>query len=657
MSEAEDVKNMVLKCSRTGKLFFTEKDAKQHNDDTGFAEFEQVSLDDKVWICAETGKVCVSETEMSIYKRRDPTAKTFDEKTVGFLKERHDASRRKPAAAREPGAPAEDGAEPMDVDAPAAEPQPMHISKEVMDQLMEMGFTQPRAEKALVRTSNGGLEAAVGWLADHSEDADIDAPLDVLPLLLPQAQIDEAAAARSINSQLTPEEKQAKLQAAVEAAQRKREEQEKEEEKAREKRRRESGKQMVKTKAELEEAQRKRDAEARRKEKQDDLRHRAYLREQLERDKAERRAKREAAGLPPLTSDKPAPTPPAEPPKPAEPAAAAAPRPAAPPPKPVEMPVVPVPEAIDKVCTNRDFLLESFVETATKLGENVLKNPSEVRAAPTRRARRVPRAGAAPRARPPRPPSAHALARTGCRAAAPPRAPPPTARALTADAVDARVPAPRLRPQPKYRSVRTSNPKIHERLIRPFGGELFMVAVGWKREGECLVLPDSVAADAMATAVAQLRDTAENKKKERDAAEREKLRAERQAVRARIPPPPARQRPPAAGAMPSACPPARTHALRAVCPSALTRARRRREGRRSRRSRRRRSGCARRWRRIGARCPRGARLRPCMRRGCRPGQVAPTASTSSRTRKTTDHRRSDLLVLLLYRPPSGCSRG
>jgi len=78
--------------------------------------------------------------------------------------------------------------------------------------------------------------------------------------------------------------------------------------------------------------------------------------------------------------------------------------------------------------------------------------------------------------------------------------------------------------------VRTTNPKIHERLIRPFGGELFMVAVGWKREGECLVLPPSVAADAMTSAVAQLHTTAEERKKARDAAEREKLRAERQAA-------------------------------------------------------------------------------------------------------------------------------
>ena len=40
MSSAE-VNDMVLKCEKTGKLFFTQAEAKQHGDDTGFAEFAQ----------------------------------------------------------------------------------------------------------------------------------------------------------------------------------------------------------------------------------------------------------------------------------------------------------------------------------------------------------------------------------------------------------------------------------------------------------------------------------------------------------------------------------------------------------------------------------------------------------------------------------------
>lgn len=103
------------------------------------------------------------------------------------------------------------------------------------------------------------------------------------------------------------------------------------------------------------------------------------------------------------------------------------------------------------------------------------------------------------------------------------------ARTLCAPRV-ARLLAPCL--QDKFRHVKTSNPKIHERLIRPTGGELFMLACGWRRAGDALSLPAGTGAEAMASAVAELGRQAEAAKKERAEAEREKLRVEREAVRA-----------------------------------------------------------------------------------------------------------------------------
>ncbi|KAJ1621321.1 hypothetical protein T492DRAFT_1071449 [Pavlovales sp. CCMP2436] len=470
MSASAEVRGMILRCAKTGKLFFSEKDAKSHNDDTGFAEFEQVSPDDKVWLCVETGKVCITETEMAIYKKRDPSAKTFEAKTIEFLRERHEAGQAKRAAAAQERA-AEGGAEAMDVDgAPAAEdaaPDPPNISRETLDQLLEMGFAQPRCEKALVRTRNAGLEAAVGWLGDHADDADVDEPLELMPNILAQADIDAAAATKSVNAHLSPEEKQAKLTAAVEAAQRKKALSEREDEKVREKDRRESGKTMVKTKAEMDDLARKRDRDSRKKEKDDDLRHREYLRAQLVLDKAERVAKKDkeraAAGLPPLPADvpKPAPTPAPAAPMPKDPAAAAAPRVVC---VPALLPVLPVGEATTLMLTNRDFLLEGFVETAAKLADNVLKNPTE----------------------------------------------------------------------DKFRHIKTSNPKVHERLIRPTGGESFLLSLGWRRAGEMLSLPADVGAQAMADAVAALSARYEAEAKAKADKEREKLRVEREAsMRAR----------------------------------------------------------------------------------------------------------------------------
>ena len=42
----------------------------------------QVSLEEKVWQCEETGKVCFNEQQVDLHKSRVPEAKTFTEKTV-----------------------------------------------------------------------------------------------------------------------------------------------------------------------------------------------------------------------------------------------------------------------------------------------------------------------------------------------------------------------------------------------------------------------------------------------------------------------------------------------------------------------------------------------------------------------------------------------
>ena len=39
-----------------------------------------------------------------------------------------------------------------------------------------MGFTEVKAQKALLKTANAGV-SPINWLADHGDDADIDAPI------------------------------------------------------------------------------------------------------------------------------------------------------------------------------------------------------------------------------------------------------------------------------------------------------------------------------------------------------------------------------------------------------------------------------------------------------------------------------------------------
>lgn len=46
-----------------------------------------------------------------------------------------------------------------------------------MADLEGMGFPRSRSEKALYKTGNSGSDAAMNWLFEHMEDADIDEPL------------------------------------------------------------------------------------------------------------------------------------------------------------------------------------------------------------------------------------------------------------------------------------------------------------------------------------------------------------------------------------------------------------------------------------------------------------------------------------------------
>ena len=286
---------MVLRCDQTGKLFFSHREAEVHGEETGFQAFSQVSLEEKVWVCEETGKLCFNEQQMDLHKRRVPEAKTFNEKTIADVKAEQDAN-----------SSAGDGEMETEEDivrreaglkggkkGAAAEPAgPPVITKESVDQLLDMGFSQLRAEKALVSTSNGNIEAAINWLTAHLEDADIDEPHkeELAPQTKTQEEISEIAAKKlaGSSSQLTEEEKkvrirvrvrvrvrvmvmtdpspdsnQAKMAEALTKARAKKAGITVEEEKEKERLRRANGQGMVASKRDLDEAQKQRDIEAR----------------------------------------------------------------------------------------------------------------------------------------------------------------------------------------------------------------------------------------------------------------------------------------------------------------------------------------------------------------------------------------------------------
>mmetsp|Transcript_53563 Transcript_53563/g.156129 ORF Transcript_53563/g.156129 Transcript_53563/m.156129 type:complete len:486 (+) Transcript_53563:85-1542(+) len=351
---------MVLKCSKTGRLFFSTEEATEHAEAFGkeYANFEEVSIDTKVWVCAETGRPAYVEADIARIKQRDPESKTFEEKTVGYLmelqKKKEQASARKDKffdsvnqkklesltlvkghsrtraakalhftkdkgtleaaeawlsehagdadvdkltdelldsiAASGSGDVAmgdanadvamTDAAEAVPDDRKPGDPNPPEIKEKVnqdlVKQIMEMGFSELRAEKALYKTDNAGLEHAVNWLSDHAEDADID-----LPLLKPAPPPPE-------KPKMSKEEAEAKAMELQKKLRAKKAEEEKLSEKEKERMRIESTKMMVEANEKLKEEERARAMEQMKREKEEHERHKAELKEQLRRDYIDR---------------------------------------------------------------------------------------------------------------------------------------------------------------------------------------------------------------------------------------------------------------------------------------------------------------------------------------------------------------------------------
>lgn len=191
------------------------------------------------------------------------------------------------AAAAPAAAPATGGGEGAAASADAAAAAPKNdrrlpVNESFLASLLEMGFPRVRAEKALILTGNKSVDAGMEWIFAHSDDADIDEPLQV---------VTSAEEGAPVKPTLTEEEARAKGRALVAAARAKREAIEKAEAIEREKARISSGKAISKTREELEALQRKRDREARKKEEADAAAARARIRALLAADKAERIAR------------------------------------------------------------------------------------------------------------------------------------------------------------------------------------------------------------------------------------------------------------------------------------------------------------------------------------------------------------------------------
>lgn len=57
------------------------------------------------------------------------------------------------------------------------EPAPVELDEGIIQMVMSMGFSRVRAERAAFFTAGSDAQAAVEWIFQHADDADIDSPL------------------------------------------------------------------------------------------------------------------------------------------------------------------------------------------------------------------------------------------------------------------------------------------------------------------------------------------------------------------------------------------------------------------------------------------------------------------------------------------------
>ncbi|XP_063801112.1 UBX domain-containing protein 1 [Pseudophryne corroboree] len=182
-----------------------------------------------------------------------------------------------------------------------------------LDSLIEMGFSQTRAEKAVAATGNQGIESAMDWLMEHEDDPDLDEPIVSVPSEAAVGDDPQEMDTNGGRQPLTEEEKEKQTRRMMELIAQKQQEREEREKRERielEKQRRKQGQELAAIKQKLQEQEMQKAAEERRREKQEERLARERVREKIARDKADRARKFGGAASEPIS-------PPAESPVPA----------------------------------------------------------------------------------------------------------------------------------------------------------------------------------------------------------------------------------------------------------------------------------------------------------------------------------------------------
>lgn len=266
------------KCEDCGAFLRTVKEAQDHGEATGHANFAESEEAVLTLVCVTCGKPCRSATEKDLHTTRtghtDYVDKTAEQGPVNTEKDMKDL---------EEELKDDDGeaSTAMDTDEPA-EMVPVEVDAALLKECEEMGFSTNRATRAIYTTGSTSLEQVINWIVEHENDADIDEPMLVAKGTKPKVK-------------LSPEEAKAQAAELLRKAKLKREKEEKEAERLREQERIRSGKELLEAKRKEQEQERKRIIEWRAREKREEAAAKEKIRLKLEED---RLARRRAQGLP-----------------------------------------------------------------------------------------------------------------------------------------------------------------------------------------------------------------------------------------------------------------------------------------------------------------------------------------------------------------------
>ncbi len=148
------------------------------------------------------------------------------------------------------------------------------INQDMAKELESMGYSKNVREKALLMTGNAGVEAALGWIEEHRDDADFEEELRIV------AQQEE--------KKLSPEEAMQKAMELQKILRERRKQKDEEEAREREKNRIQSGKMLSEAKRQLQEAEKQRGVDRFMKERKEDEEYKKKLLEDYERERIDR---------------------------------------------------------------------------------------------------------------------------------------------------------------------------------------------------------------------------------------------------------------------------------------------------------------------------------------------------------------------------------